>query len=629
MKILFFAPYKELVDMIEHAFDEQNSGKEFVMEVVVATKLKVLEEMTEYPDVVVARGTTASACKERFKQIPVVELQVSAYDVLKVLSDAKKFNPSKVAVIGSRNMIQGIDSVKGFFDFEIVQFYAEQVQAIDKIIRKISSQGFDTVIGGGIPCEIASQHGLNSLVVESGREAIWSVLKEAMMIAKVRKEEQEESQRFTAVLEYAAEGIIAFNANDEVIVFNPAAEKITNLEAENVLLKNVTSLLNDFAFYYDNLKVNMRPILEKFIKINDVEVVFNCIPIIINNTFAGGVLTIQNVSRIQELESRIRFKSIKSGHIAKFTFKDIYGESKAVKRCIELAEHYSKVDSNILIQGETGTGKEIFAQSIHNASNRFNGPFVAINCAALPENLLESELFGYVEGAFTGAIKGGKAGLFELAHQGTIFLDEITETSPGLQARLLRVLQEKEVRRIGHDQVLPVNARVIAATNKNLMVLVKDGDFREDLYYRLNVLRLIIPPLRERKDDIPLLFKAFFERFRRQYKLRSLALPDGIIELLQSYMWPGNVRELVNAAERLAVGVTKTYLTLDVVTTFLPELLTSREMMPMTKDTEKNIIQQLEDEVILSALEKAKYNKTKAAEILGISRATLWRKLKQ
>lgn len=628
MKILFIAPYKELVSMAEQAFQEQNIDNDFELEVVLATRIEVLENMTEYPDVIIARGTTASASKKRYRQIPVVELLVSAYDVLKILEDAKTFNPSKVAVIGSKNMFEGVDSIKGFFNYEIVQFYAEQVQPVEKIVREISNQGFDVVIGGGIPCEVARELGLNCLVVESGKEAIWSVFKEAMMIAKVRKEEQEQSQRFTAVLEYAAEGIIAFNATDEIIVFNPAAAKITNLNANKVLGKNVTTLLDDFACYHDDLKLNKKPILEKFIKVNNVEVVFNCIPIIINNGFAGGVLTVQNVSRIQELENRIRFKSIKSGHIAKFTFSDIFGESKVVKRCIKLAEHYSKVDSNILIQGETGTGKEVFAQSIHNASNRINGPFVAINCAALPENLLESELFGYVEGAFTGAVKGGKPGLFELAHQGTIFLDEISETSPGLQARLLRVLQEKEVRRIGHDQVLPVNARVIAATNKNLMELVKDGDFREDLYYRLNVLRLIIPPLKERKEDISILFMFYFNKYRNLYKLRTLTLPDGIIRLLESYSWPGNVRELVNAAERLAVGITKPYLSFDDVTSFLPELLTSRESMPMKKDPEKNIIQQLEEEVILSALEKAKNNKTKAAEILGISRATLWRKLK-
>lgn len=237
------------------------------------------------------------------------------------------------------------------------------------------------------------------------------------------------------------------------------------------------------------------------------------------------MVAFQDVTRIQEMEGKFYRKIHLRGHVAKYTFDDILFQSSEIKRTIETAQRYSEVDSNILIIGETGTGKEIFAQSIHNHSNRKNNPFVAINCAALPENLLESELFGYAEGAFTGAMKGGKQGFFELAHRGTIFLDEIGEISPKMQSRSLRVLQEREIMRIGDDKVIPVDVRILSATNKDLMQMVKSNDFREDLYYRLSVLDLVLPPLRERREDIPLLVNAFIQKGlsdQKQIKITDL-----------------------------------------------------------------------------------------------------------
>ncbi len=227
----------------------------------------------------------------------------------------------------------------------------------------------------------------------------------------------------------------------------------------------------------------------------------NCVPAPDNSGNTGCVLTFQDTSRIQADELQVRKKLRHSSFQAKYQFSNILHKSRIMDSVISDAMTYSYSDSNILICGETGTGKELFAQSIHNSSPRKNHPFVAINCSALPENLLESELFGYVEGAFTGASKGGKMGFFELAHKGTIFLDEIGDVSPNLQSRLLRVLQEREVVRLGSDTVIPVDVRVISATNKNLKEEVANGRFRQDLLYRLDVLELNLPPLRNREQD--------------------------------------------------------------------------------------------------------------------------------
>ena len=260
------------------------------------------------------------------------------------------------------------------------------------------------------------------------------------------------------------------------------------------------------------------------------------------------IVLIKDVTEIMNLENTLRKQLVKKGHIAKYTFDSIIGNSKEIKDCIKKARIVAKIDKPTLITGESGTGKELFAQSIHNESSRKNFPFIAINCASLPSTLLESELFGYEEGAFTGAKKGGKLGYFEMAHRGTLFLDEIGDINPETQAKLLRVLEEKEIMRLGSEEIISVDVRIIAATNRNLKELVKSGDFRLDLYYRLNTLIINIPPIRKRADDIPLLIQNFLENENSNDKIIN---PD-LMEFLTSFSWHGNIRELRNCIEYMS-----------------------------------------------------------------------------
>jgi transcriptional regulator with PAS, ATPase and Fis domain len=280
----------------------------------------------------------------------------------------------------------------------------------------------------------------------------------------------------------------------------------------------------------------------------------------------------------------------------------------------------------VLIIGETGTGKELFAQSIHNSSLRANGPFVAINCAALPENLLESELFGYVEGSFTGARKGGKIGLFELAHKGSIFLDEIGDMPLNLQTRLLRVIQEKEVMRIGDDRVIPVDVRIIASTNKDLQMSVEKGEFRRDLYYRLNILTLKVPSLRKRKGDIANLVKHFINEYASEFKKNIRGLTEEAENYLHSLNYPGNVRELEGVIER-AVALSKgEYISikdLDLTNGFI-----EKPLQEVSEDKIMNL-EELELKTIKEVLELTGNNISKASKILGIDRTSLWRKKKK
>ena len=303
---------------------------------------------------------------------------------------------------------------------------------------------------------------------------------------------------------------------------------------------------------------------------------------------------------------------------AKYHFSDILGHSPAVQKAIRLAQYYSGTDETILIFGESGTGKELFAQSIHNASPRRNYPFIAINCSAIPENLLESELFGYAPGAFTGAHRDGKAGLFELAHKGTLFLDEIGEISLTLQAKLLRVLQEREIMRVGGDSVIPVDIRILAATNQNLEQLAAERQFREDLLYRLDVLRINIPSLNQRREDISLLADSYMRR-----AFPDIRITDEAKAYLEQMDWPGNVRQLFNFCERLAVLCNGFAVDADLVAA-----VSLQGGIPLGTGS---VLSGEEDEqrIISKTLASCHYHKGNTAKALGISRSTLWRKLRE
>lgn len=381
----------------------------------------------------------------------------------------------------------------------------------------------------------------------------------------------------------------------------------------------------------------------EFIKnINDNKLMISRIPIKVSDQITDAVVMLHDVNRIQQMEEKIRREISTTGHYAKYTFDDVVGCSKETLELIRIGKEYAKVNSTILIEGETGTGKEVMAQSIHNHSKKTSGPFVAVNCAALPENLLESELFGYAPGAFTGADKKGKRGLFEQAHGGTIFLDEISEINPLLQGRLLRVLQEKQVMRVGDNKLIPIDVRVIAATNRNLPKLIKEKAFREDLYYRLNVLKIELIPLRERKEDIPCFINNFIQHYSSRLDKPLVTLSPEAMKYICQYNWPGNVREIRNFVERLMVVAKKAYIALEDIKRKLitvdgtgEEEFESEVDVERLMDVNRTAVYQSgkfynsEREAILHALEENMGIVNFAAKSLGISRTTLWRKMKK
>ncbi|AEE90598.1 Sigma54 specific transcriptional regulator, Fis family [Tepidanaerobacter acetatoxydans Re1] len=406
---------------------------------------------------------------------------------------------------------------------------------------------------------------------------------------------------------------IARVAGGEAVVFDSQGKRIATVDSKgNTDHKNL-GLVSKGA---RESMIKQKPVIGESSSVSGAMAV----RIPITKEFGFGFNNEEMVRRSNKLVSEVR-----KHQTAKYNFSDIIGESPAMRKLKETAKLAAKSNSNVLIYGETGTGKELFAHSIHNASERHNKPFVAINCAALPPTLIESELFGYESGAFTGAKKGGHPGVFEQANGGTLFLDEISEMDIDLQAKLLRVLQEREVTRLGGRKAIPLDVRVIASTNKPLDKMVKDGKFRQDLFFRLNVFDIKLVPLRQIREDIPLIASEIVKKMNVIFGKYVEKIDDEATRLLMQYDWPGNVRELVNCLEKAfnILGndkyITKDHLSFKFNMDDIGDA--SQGLSAMLADYEKKVIEKV--------LKETKGVKVQAAKILGISTTTLWRKIKE
>jgi len=418
---------------------------------------------------------------------------------------------------------------------------------------------------------------------------------------------------------------------------NPAYTRITGIPREKVIGKNI----------FEHRKNPLLPeIMKKKTpvdgigrKIGQKQFYVSMAPIIADGEVIAGVTVLKDLDvvrqKIDEYSRKLKRmqNKIRSSHVANFTFKDIVAQSQIMKETIELARKIAHKNMNVLLLGESGTGKEIFAQAIHNDSSRSSQPFVTVNCPCLPPNLLESELFGHEEGAFSGAVKGGKLGLYEIADGGTIFLDEIGDLDLEIQAKILRVLETGQFLRVGGTKPVTVNVRTIAATNRNLEKMVKEGKFREDLYYRLNVVPLFIPPLRERAEDISLLAEHFLSKINNDQKTNQ-KFHQETLEIFNRYSWPGNVRELYNTVIAMSNFTDSDLL--------LPRHLPDRFICPRIPNheiqkneipsKENHNIRAIESQLIATCLKKygtSVQAKKRIAKEMGISLATLYNKIRR
>ena len=350
-----------------------------------------------------------------------------------------------------------------------------------------------------------------------------------------------ESQ-FEILMEILDEGIVGVNEKGEIFASNRKLEEITGISSRGALHRPAGEVYPFLPFAKCLTERAVQP--AQVVSAGGVNFNVAVAPVLRGGDCIGAFATVQRFSDAENRQNELRSQLLHKGYRAKYPFDDVVGQSPAIRKCVSILKKMSLTPLPVLLIGETGTGKELFAHAVHNASPRSSGPFVAINCAAMPESLLESELFGYEEGAFTGARKGGKPGLFEFAHKGTLFLDEVEGMSPALQVKLLRVLQEREIMRVGGNRIISVDVRVVAATNENLEKRVEEGSFRRDLYYRLNTLPVLIPPLREREGDLMMLLDSFRKKIGASFTLSPEAE-----RLLLSHSWRGNIRELRNVVE--------------------------------------------------------------------------------
>ncbi|AGF58754.1 transcriptional regulator with PAS, ATPase and Fis domain [Clostridium saccharoperbutylacetonicum] len=577
--------------------------------------------VTEGAKIIITRGKNLSLLRQNINTI-LIDVRYTYEDIYFSLKEAKNYS-NKIAYIGFDLAYDVAAKFKAISKEDFLLIQPDSVSHVDEVVKKYSDNGIEVFIGGITVANSAKKYGVKSIMIDVDEISLDIALNEAISLLNFELERRKNYETITQILNSTTEGIIGIDQYSRIRYINDRAKKFITDENNNVLVDEIVNLpVVKNTIKHGTAKYN------ELLKIGNTSLILNSRPLKIDNNIFGAVASIQKSDYVQSAEKEIRKNLNTKGHIAKKNFNDIIGKSKILTKAIDKAKKFAKSDSTILITGPSGAGKEIFAQSIHNYSNRHNEPFVAINCAALPKSVLESELFGYVKGAFTGARPEGKTGIFELAHNGTVFLDEIGETSQDIQVKLLRVIQEKEVIRIGDDKVIPVNVRIISATNKNLLERIEKNEFREDLYYRLCVLELRLPSLDQRKDDIPLLIKHFISNNAPGTKITNEAL-----QLLGSFPYAGNIRHLQNTVERLIVMCENNIIDENLIYEVLdlnPNDLEKKFIQEFSEDQNNTIseIGKIENQLIKDALKKYNGNKTKVARELGMSYTTLWRRLK-
>ena len=582
------------------------------------------------PDVIIARGALANMVERFFRGIVLIRAEPSEMDILTAVRKATAYGERIGLLLQERYAATyQLQPIKELFGLQTLVVYPFQSREdIVAQINKGKQEGMDVMAGGGtLAVRTGKAVGIPVCLAETGEFSMESAIHEALAVLRVLRQKKEYLDFFHSASASVNEGILVTDG-EQILFTNEIIGKIFRTGA-SLVGKTVRGLPDIFFPGGQTLSDLLRePDAESIINICGVNyLVHKCA-----HTHSGTkqtLLVFANADNIQLQEQRIRNTLYAKGLIAKYVFQDIQAESDVMRSVIARARQYAQTNANILISGESGTGKELFAQSIHNASSRAKGPFVAINCASIPENLLESELFGYEEGSFSGAKKGGKPGLFELSHNGTIFLDEIDSLPTQLQGALLRVLQEKEIHRIGSQRNVAVNIRVIAAANKDMKRLLAEKAFRPDLYYRLNTLHLTIPPLCLRDGDVLPLADYFIRRYASFYQVEPPALRAQDRQLLLRHRWPGNVRELENAMHRFVILT-------QVGQTAVEGCLDAFDSDPSAQSSEEDIytirkgsLDDMERELIRQALRDHGANRGETARFLGISRSTLWKKLSQ
>lgn len=618
IEVLVIVPYEELLDDYRAEIGKVNVPcVHFTTSFVFGTAARSIEAVNGY-DIVVVRGMTGLAISKSYPELNIIDIHMDTSDIASSMLEVISLygRDSKVGLILPNSQICEIALLRTLTKLDIVLREEDDEDCLDGVIENLKAQGCNVFVGGLTINRLCNAKGYRSVFIKTGSTAIKKSIADALVAAQIMDRERTRMGLLKSLVDNNPDSLLVLDDKGRISAANQAAKAFFKRD-------DVVGMCVDDLFPLSLSKVSE--------DLEIVQVIDGMLMLIAEHPFVsegekkGTFISLRRVDDICSTEKKIRTELSKKGLFAKYHFSDIIASQVEMRELIAKAIRYAQVDGNVLVTGETGTGKELFVQSMHNASSRADKPFVAVNCAALSEQLLESELFGYTDGAFTGATKGGRIGLFELAQGGTIFLDEIGELPLRLQAKILRVLQEKEIRRIGGDEYVPVDVRIMSATNQDIPTLIEKGLFRRDLYYRINLITIRIPPLRLRTDDIPVLFKHFVDVKSERMNRTPLRIETDAIELLKSYSWPGNIRELRNAAERIVILGSSSSITresiLEVDLPINSESLGARGSSSAENGTKK--AKTLYEQYVESGMTLQEF-----ASSHGISRTTLWRRLR-
>ena len=577
-------------------------------------------------DVLVAAGSNGAYLRQHL-DLPVVLVRVGGFDLMTALGRARAIS-SRIALVTHGDIPPQVERFNELFGLGIEQRSYRTTDDARNCVLELRARGIEVVVAPGLVTDLAEAAGMSAVFLYS-EDAIREALDDAVEMARLSRMEAAKRERLNTILGQLRDGVVAVDMNERIEILNPAMSRLLERPAADLIGRKLSDVAPELSL--------VRTLREHRAEIDELQrlgaraVLTSRLPITEQGAQTGAVLTAQDPESIQRVDRDLRARRHKPAANVRYRLSDLVGTSPGIVHTRSLAAQYAGSDATVLIFGESGTGKELLAQGIHVASKRSNQPFVAVNCGAFPEALLESELFGYEEGAFTGARRGGKLGLFEAAHTGTIFLDEIGDMPVSLQTRLLRVLQEREILRVGAIEPTRVDVRVIAATHRDLAARIDSGDFRRDLYYRLNILRLELPGLRDRRQDLPELAAHLAQKIasRTGVDITKDQRVQKLLDAASDHSWPGNVRELENLLERVAMMAGSHDPGLDDMR--MRELIP--EIVPAAIGTSVASIaarrEESETDLINRVLKECNGSYAKACERLGISRSTLWRKLKR
>ncbi len=621
----------EIVDAVRSGSDPDQ--EKLVTEIVdldqaVPAARRLIEEGFE---VIIGHGGTGALITENLGH-SVVNIPTTYLALLRTVLKASGHG-NQIGITSFAGPRDGIDLLAEYFHLKVRQILFRTTAELETGVASAIADGFSIIVGGGVSRRMAQAMGGRGFVIAPEPRNVRRALAQARSMAAAHRREREQAKQLQTILRMIPDGVIGIDNYGRINFFNPTAEQILGKTLAARSGQSLTRFSRDLGLI-DVLSTG-RPEKEQIRRLFGKDLIIDTLPIEIDGRIRGAAALIKEAGSIQNIDRKVRESLYRKGFASKHSLASIEGSSAAVSALKKRAERYAASEAPVLLQGETGTGKELLAHAVHRLSPRNDGPFVAVNCAALPQTLLESELFGYEEGAFTGAKKGGKIGLFELGREGTVFLDEIGDIPPEVQIRLLRVVEAKEVMRVGGDRIVPVDARIVSSTCKDLGEELRKGRFRPDLFYRLGVLKLVVPPLRERSEDIPEIIE---DLLTRHGKDKSAVTPP-MLDRMKRYSWPGNVRELRSLLESYLVLLGGRHcdeaLFFELMQTAAesagscPGLASAAGTEPIAEDeTLKARLDRFERRILEETLTACRHNRKAAARRLGISTNTLWRKLK-